>query len=238
VLYELGRYEEALATWKRGAAMFTEWVDVEEQGHALLALGRLDEALVTVEAARRNSGVARALILHALGRTDEALTMVDDLAHRPGMRERSRKRGKPETVCAARHAAGSLLEGAFHRAAGREEDARERFERVLKPARDPREFHALLVRELGDAPGCDPDVCGRPAAVAAIAAALALGDREEARHRATALAAAIDAGSARLLTMRLWDVRGAVSLIGDTDELATHAAEAVERCSSEPLLRL
>ena len=235
VLYELGRHEEALAVWKRGAAMFAEWVDVEEQGHALLALGRLDEALVTVETARKNSGVARALILHALGRTTEALGMVDDLAHRPGMRERSRKRGKPETVCAARHAAGSLLEGAFHRAAGREDVAREKLERIVLDAYDPRQLHALLVAELGGAPGCDPDSCGRPAAVAALAGALALGDQTGAQHRAAALGAAIDRGSARLLTMRLWDVRGALPLLGGDPSLATRAALAVERCNTDAL---
>lgn len=235
VYYELGNYADALAVWKRGAALFAEWVDVEEQGHALLALGKLDEALVTVEAARRNSGVARALILHQLGRTDEALAMVDDLAHRPGMRERSRKRGKPEPVCAARHAAGSLLEGAFHRAAGREQEARDRFERVVLAAYDPRELHALLVADLGGAPGCDPDSCGRPAAVAALAAALALGDLTGAQHRAAALGAAIDTGSARLLTMRLWDVRGALPLLGGDVSLASRAAQAVERCNTDAL---
>ena len=170
-----------------------------------------------------------------MGRTDEALASIDDLAHRPGMRERSRKRGKPEPVCAARYAAGLLLEAAFHRAAGREDVARAKLGKVMKPARDPRELHAALVDELGGAPGCKADECGRPAAVALLAAALALGERDDARERSAALAAAIDAGSARLITMRLWDVRGACSVFGPELDVATHACEAVERCTTEPI---
>lgn len=237
VLYELGRYEDALAAWRRGAAMFPEWVDVEEQGHALIALGRLDEALATVETARRNSGVARALILHALGRTDEALAAIDDLAHRPGMRERSKKRGKPEPVCVARHAAGSLLEGAFLRASGREDAARERFARVLQPATHPETLHALLADELGGAPACHAAACGRPAAVAALAAALAIGELDDARARADVLAAVIEGGSARLVTMRLWDIRGALPLLGVDTALAARAADAVERGTGDGLDR-
>ena len=226
LLFELGRHEEALAVWKRGVEMFPSWVDLDEQGHALLALGRPTEALAVTEASRRNSGSTRAVILHALGRTGEAIVAVDDLAHRPAM---------PEAVCAARHATGRLLGAAFHRAAGREAEARELLEKVLMPSHDPRALHAELAAELGGAPRCHHDLCGRAAAVAMIAAAVALGDRAQAEARVAALGAAIDAGSARLMTMRIWDVHGALPLLGGDRTLVEQAASAAENGTSARL---
>jgi uncharacterized protein (TIGR02996 family) len=224
VLYELGDFEAALSIWQRGADY--TWSDLEEQGHALLALGRPADALAAVDAAHRSAGGARALALHALGRTDEAILAVDDFAHRPGIRE---------PICCYRHLAGPLLAAAFHHACGRTAEAREQLLLARRPAHDPLALHTQLLTELGHPKDCDKDLCGRPAATIAIVAALALGDREDALARARALAATIDAGSARLMPMRVWEGRAARGLLGVTDPTAEAAFAAVERCISAPL---
>jgi uncharacterized protein (TIGR02996 family) len=221
-LYELGDFEGALAVWQRGAALYSGWTEIEEQTYALLALGRADQALAVAEAARRHEDAARAFALHALGRTDEAIAAVEDYGHRTGL-------GEP--VCVYRQLAGPLLQAGFHRAAGREDEARSLFAKARRAERDPRALHAVVASELGGTDGCDQDLCGRPAAAAALAAALALGDREDATARARAIGAAIENGSCRLMPTRIWEVREALSLLGVDAALAEATLTAIERCT-------
>jgi uncharacterized protein (TIGR02996 family) len=89
VQFRLGDHEAALATWRKGAALFSRWFEVGEQAHVLLALGRPAEALAITEGALRENGSARALALHALGRTGEAIAAVEDLGIARGCTSRS-----------------------------------------------------------------------------------------------------------------------------------------------------
>ncbi|MEO8701744.1 MAG: tetratricopeptide repeat protein [Kofleriaceae bacterium] len=220
VRFELGDIAGALALWNQVAAA-DGWETLDPQGYALVALGRPAEALAVVEAARHEHGGARAAALHALGRSDEAIRALDEYAQRPGL---------ADPVCTYRHLAGFLVQGLYHRAAGREQVAAQLLARARPAASDPGKLLVALRRSLRTE-GCTL-LCGRKAAAVAIAAAVAVGDRDDARARTRILGAAIDKDTPRWLGRRIWEVHAILPLLGGDAALVAKVLRLVERCGS------
>lgn len=196
-LFQLGEYSLALTTWQI-AAQQSDWLDIEEQGHVLLAMQRPEDAL-TAMAAGLETGGARAMALHALGRTDEAIAALDQFAIRPR---------HPEAACGFRLATGLLLQALLGR------DPKRKLAKLRELPVEPLALHAALLRRLRghDTSGCRAENCARQATVAVLAAAIASGDRDRARALAVAYAAYEDTQLISRLPELVWDLRSALRL--------------------------
>ncbi len=202
-LFSLGEPALALTTWQIAAAQF-DWNDIDEQGHVLNAMGRPADALITL-AAGLECGGARAMACRALGRIEDALAAVDHYRIRPRL---------ADPACAFRVATGLVMEALLLREAGRGREANQRLAKLRDLPVEPNELHAALLRRLRghDTSGCYAKNCGRHAAVAVLAGAVAAGDQERAVARARAFATFEDSQLANHVPEIVWDLRAILEL--------------------------
>ncbi len=196
-LFQLGELPLALTTWQIAARQF-DWVDIEEQGHVLVAMQRPEDALKALSAGLETGG-ARAMALHALGRADEAIAALDQLAVTPR---------HPEPSCGFRLATGLLLQALLGR------DPKQKLAKLRRLPVEPLAIHAALLRRLRghDTSECHAENCARPATVAVLAAAIASGDRDRAVAIARAYAAYEDTQLISHPPELVWDLRSVLRL--------------------------